>query len=323
MKKYAYYPGCSLENLALSYHESTMETTRKLGVEFVELDDWNCCGATAYFHIDELLAYTLCARNLALAEKEHLDVVAPCAGCYKNMYFTNDHLKKDPDLAEHINFALEEDNLHFNGNIAVRHLMEMYVQDVGLDEIKAQVVRPLEGVNIAPYYGCQILRPRKDHEDVEQPRFFEDLISTIGAEPVDFPYRLKCCGGALIISNRQAALSMVRNLLKNAIDNGTDVIATACPMCQLNLECYQKQVNQEFGTDISIPVLYFTQLIGLSFGIEPSKLGIGSELVAARPALIKLSAESTKLQNVIAKRKPLLKKDDKSLPMPQMSKKSG
>lgn len=285
MKKYAYFPGCSLEKMANSYHLSTLETTKKLGVELKELDDWNCCGATAYFHVDELLAHTLCARNLAIAEKEKLDLVAPCSGCYKNMYFASAHLKKDPDLAEHINIALQEDNLHYSGNVKVRHLIEVFVNDVGLNEVKSKVTQPLKNLRVAPYYGCQILRPKKDHEDVEQPRFFENLISAVGAEAVEFPLKLHCCGGALIITSRTSALSMVRNLLQNAINSGADVIATACPLCQVNLECYQKQVNQEFGIELSIPIMYFTQLIGLAFGISPKSLGVGTELVSTRPVL--------------------------------------
>jgi heterodisulfide reductase subunit B len=289
MKKYAYFPGCSLEKMARSYHVSALETARALGVELQELEDWNCCGATAYFHVDELLAYTLSARNLAMAEKTQLDVVAPCSGCYKNLTTTRAHLKKDADLAEHINFALAEDNLSFTGSSAVRHLIEVLVQDVGLDEIKARVRRPLSGLKVAPYYGCQILRPRKDHEDVEQPRFFEDLVTAIGAEPVDFRLRLRCCGGALIITNREAALSMVRNLLENAVKSGAGIIATACPLCQVNLECYQTQVNSEFGTSFKVPVLYFTQLVGVALGIRPDRLGIGSELVNVTPALASAS----------------------------------
>lgn len=293
MKQYAYFPGCSLEKMAQSYHLSALETTRQLGVELKELEDWNCCGATAYFHIDELLASTLCARNLAMAGKENLDLVAPCSGCYKNMYFTNAHLKSDPDLAEHINFALEEDHLRFDGNIAVRHLIDVFVRDVGLAEIKAKVTHPLKGLRVVPYYGCQILRPRKDHEDVERPRFFENLLSATGAVPVDFPFKLRCCGGALIITNRQAALSMVRDLLKSAVNCHADVIATACPLCQVNLECYQKQVNREFGTDLSVPVLYFTQLLGLALGIPAARLGIGMELVPTPPALCRAANHST------------------------------
>lgn len=285
MKTYAYFPGCSLEKMARSYHMSAIETTRALGIELKELEDWNCCGATAYFHVDELLAFTLCARNIAMAEKEKLDVVAPCSGCYKNLFFTREHLQHDTDLAEHINEALAEDNLKFSGATAVHHLIEVFVRDVGFEAIKAKVTNPLKGLRVAPYYGCQILRPRKAKEDVEQPRFFEDLMSALGAEPVHYPLRLTCCGGALIITNREAALSLVRNLLQSAVQSKAAIIATACPLCQVNLECYQKQVNREFGTNLNIPVIYFTQLIGLALGISAKRLGIGSELVAVMPAI--------------------------------------
>jgi heterodisulfide reductase subunit B len=285
MKRFAYFPGCSLEKMAMGYHLSALETTRRLGVELKELDDWNCCGATTYFHVDELLAYTLVARNLAMAEQEGLDFVAPCSGCYKNSYFTNAHLQKDSDLADYINFALQEDNLHYSGNIVVKHLIEIFIRDIGIEAIEGAVTHPLQGLNVAPYYGCQILRPRKDHEETERPQFFEDLLAAIGATPVNFPLKIRCCGGSLIITSRPAALSMVHNLLKNAVDNGAAVIATACPLCQINLECYQQQVNLEFGTQFSIPVVYFTQLIGLAFGIPPKRLGIGMELVSATPVL--------------------------------------
>src|SRR5512136_1171395 len=144
MKEFAYFPGCSLEKMAISYHTSALETTKKLGVHLKELEDWNCCGSTTYFYIDELLAYTLCARNLAIAEKTGLDVVAPCSACYKNMFFTAQTLKKDEDLAEHVNFALEEDELHYNGTVNVKHLIEVFSQDVSTEEIKSKVSNPLE-----------------------------------------------------------------------------------------------------------------------------------------------------------------------------------
>ena len=281
MRTYSYFPGCSLEKMALSYHQSAIQTTTKMGVELKEIEDWNCCGATTYFHVDELLAYTLVARNLAMAEKTGHDLVAPCSACYKNAYFASAYLKEDQDLSDHINYALEQDNLHFSGSIEVKHLMEVFVDDVGLEEIKSKITHPLEGLRVAPYYGCQIVRPRKDHQDVENPQFFEDLMSTIGAQPVDFTYRLRCCGGSLIITSREAALSLVRDLLQSAVDKEADVIATACPMCQTNLECYQMTVNREFGTDFSIPIMYFTQLLGLSMGLPPKKLGIGTEFVSA------------------------------------------
>jgi heterodisulfide reductase subunit B len=264
---------------------STLETSKKLDIELKELEDWNCCGATAYFHIDEIMAYALSSRNLAMAEAEHLDLVTPCSGCYKNLFSTINHLKKDPDLAEHINYALEADNLEFNGTIKVRHLIEIFVNDIGTEELAKHVTRPLDGLRVATYYGCQIVRPRKGQEEIEEPEFFEDLILGIGAIPVYFPFKLRCCGGSLIVTNRKATLDMVRALLQSAVDHETEVIATACPLCQINLECYQKQVNREYGTSFSVPVFYFTQLLGLSMGIPPKRLGIGTEFVTAKPIL--------------------------------------
>jgi heterodisulfide reductase subunit B len=256
-----------------------------VGVELQELEDWNCCGATTYFHVDELLAYTMVSRNLAMAEKAGHDLVAPCSACFKNAYFANAYLKEDQDLADHINYALEADNLTFSGDIQVKHLMEVFTDDVGYEELGDKVTHPLQGLKVAPYYGCQIVRPRKDHEDVENPRFFEDLMTAIGADPVDFAYRLRCCGGSLLITSRPAAFQLILELLQNAQHSGADVIATACPLCQTNLECYQRQINQEYGTDFKIPVLYFTQLIGLSLGLPPKKLGIGTEFVSAEHIL--------------------------------------
>jgi heterodisulfide reductase subunit B len=283
MKEFAYFPGCSLEKIGLSYHLSSVETMGKLDVELKELEDWNCCGATTYFHVDELLAYTLSARNIAMAEKLKLDLVAPCSACYKNSFFTNKHLREDEDLFDHINYALDADDLSYSGSSEVKHLMQVFVHDVGFEAIAEQVSTPLEGLKVAPYYGCQILRPRKNGEDVEDADFFEELMTIIGADPISYPLKLKCCGGSLLISNREAALSMINNLLQNALENGADVIATSCPMCQVNLECYQQQVNQEFGTNFNVPVVYFTQLIGLAFGVPGKNLGIGKEIVSATP----------------------------------------
>lgn len=281
MKQFAYYPGCSLESLSLSYHQSALESAIALDIALKEIEDWNCCGATSYFHADELLANTLVARNLAIAEKDGLDFVAPCSGCYKNAYFTNEYLKEDPDLLEHINFALEEDNLHLEGKIKVKHLIEVFIDDVGLDTIKEKITHPLEGLRVAAYYGCQLARPRKDDENVEDPQFFEELLEVIGAENVDFGNKMRCCGGSLIMTNRAAALDMVYQLLLDAYKNQTDVIATICPLCNVNVEAYQTQVNQEYNTDFKIPVMYFSQLLGLALGISPGRLGIGKELVPA------------------------------------------
>ena len=294
MKTYSYYPGCSLEKMAASYHLSTLACARVLGVELKELEDWNCCGATAYFHIDEILANTLCARNLAIAERAGLSLVIPCSGCYKNMFFAKEHLANDPDLAEHVNYALEADGLVFRGQVEVLHALDLFVKEVGVEEIKKKVKRPLKGLRVTPYYGCQILRPRKEPAtigDVEGPQFFEELLAAIGATPVNYPRKLSCCGASLVITNRKAALAMIHDLLQCAVDQQTDILATACPLCQVNLECYQQQVNHEYGTRLSVPILFFTQLLGLALGIPEKELGIGSEFVSAQPALDKVGAQ--------------------------------
>jgi heterodisulfide reductase subunit B len=180
---------------------------------------------------------------------------------------------------------LEEDHLHLDGKMKVRHLIEVFMEDVGIEQIKTKISHPLKGLHVAPYYGCMLLRPRKDHENTENPQFFEELLSAIGAEPITYASKARCCGGSLIITNRTAALDMVRILLKDAIDHGADVIATTCPMCNVNVQVYQDQVNREFGTQYSIPVMYFTQLMGMAMGITSRRLGIAKEPVPRTPVL--------------------------------------
>ncbi len=276
--RYGYFPSCSLETVARSYDVSARLTTDKLGVELTELDDWNCCGATAYFHIDEILALTLCARNLAIAEKMEMDLVAPCSACYKNMLEANVRLKGDEELREHINLALKEDGLQFSGRGRILHLVDVFVESVEQGKAQKLVVNPLKGLRVAPYYGCQLLRPKMGRENIENPDFLENLISATGAEPVHYPLKTQCCGGSLIATKNPVALKMVRNLLKCATDGGADLIVTTCPLCQINLECYQKQVNRQYGTQFSLPVFYFTQLLGFAFGISKEDLLIGSEM---------------------------------------------
>ena len=283
MRQYAYFPGCSLESLSKGYHTSALEAARALDVDLQELEDWNCCGATAYFPVDQLLAYTLTARNLAQAEQVGLDFVAPCSACFKNAYTTNNYLQHDKDLADHINYALEADNLHVNGTSRVLHLIDVFTQDVGIETIKQKVSKPLKGLRVAPYYGCQLLRPRKGNEDVENPQYFEGLLSALGAEPADYPSKARCCGGSLIITGRKAALDMLFKCLQDAVNCKADVIATTCPMCHVNLEAYQGRANQEFGTNFKVPVMYFTQLVGLALGVPAKRLGIPGELSASKP----------------------------------------
>jgi heterodisulfide reductase subunit B2 len=288
MSRYAYYPGCSLETMAASYHVSSMEVAHRLGIELEELRDWNCCGATAYSKVDELLATALCARNLAIAEEQGLDVVAPCNACYKNLWTTNAALRRDPELAEHMNYALEADHLHYEGTVDVRHIMHAFLEEEALETLRRKAGERIKGLRVAPYYGCQIVRPRRpgvELAEVDNPTYFETLLRAAGAEPVPYPYKLRCCGAALMVTNRRAAVAMLRDVLQSAVDAGAEVIATTCPLCQTNLECYQGEVNRACGTTFAMPVLYFTQLLGLALGVAAKRLGIGKELVSAEAIL--------------------------------------
>jgi heterodisulfide reductase subunit B len=316
--KYAYYPGCSLEKNAAAYHNSTLAISAPLGLELEEIEDWNCCGATEYFAINRLAAYSLVARNLALAEKQcgKLDLVAPCSACFLNLSKVDAQLQEDPSLADKVNRSLAEANLHYkSGSVKPRHLLQVIMDDIGLDAIKAQVTKPLQGLRIAPYYGCMIVRPGYlgKVDNTEYPMSLDRMMSAIGATVVDFPLKSACCGGHMTQLNQDIALDMIRILLQNAVDNQADVIVTTCPMCQLNLDAYQGDVNRHFKTKFNLPVLYFTQLLGLAYGMDAKTLGIGKELVDARQVLTKIGVEVPPEEPPKAKRPP-----KEALPMPKM-----
>ena len=297
--KYGYYPGCSLERNASAYHKSAMAVAKPLGIEFAEVDDWNCCGATEYMSLAALPAYSLIARNLALAgqlDDNGGQIIAPCSACFINLSKTNRYMADSKELADDVNASLEAGGLHYEpGSLHVRHLLEVFVNDVGYDAVAEKVTKPLYGLRVAPYYGCLIVRPGYDaFDDPEHPTSLDKLMRALGAEVVDYALKAHCCGGHMTQISEPVALEMIRRLLKNAADYEADAIVTLCPMCQLNLDAYQANVNRHFNTDYKIPILYFTQLIGLAFGFTPREMGIGKEFVSAKPALAKIQAEQPK-----------------------------
>ncbi len=284
--KYAFYPGCSLEVNAAAYDVSTKAVERALGLELQEIDDWNCCGATEYFSQDELTACSVIARNLALVDPGCDQVTAPCAACFLNLKKVDRLMSDHPDLSEKINQALAAGGLGYKpGSVKVRHLLDVLYNDVGEAAIKAKVVKPLKGLRVAAYYGCQIVRPYKDFDDPEYPTKLDEMLKWLGAEVVDYPVKSHCCGGHMTQISEPEAFELIRRLLHSAQEYKTDVIACLCPMCQLNLDAYQGRVNGFFNTAFNLPILYFTQLLGLAFGLSPRELGFGKELVAAEPVI--------------------------------------
>ncbi len=316
--KFGYYPGCAMDRNARSYHISMMAIAEPLGLQFEEMEDWNCCGATEYFAINDIPAYALVGRNLALASQQYdgEKLVAPCSACFLNLKKTDHVMGEYKGINENVNTALQAGGLDYQpGSVSVHHLLEVIVKDVGLDAIEEKIQKPLYELRIAPYYGCLVPRPAdmESFDDPEHPTSMDDLLETLGAIVIDYPLKAQCCGGHMTQIKEVTALELIRRLLKNADDYGADVISTLCPMCQLNLDAYQGAVNAHFGTNYNIPVLYFTQLIGLAFGIPESELGFGKEIVSAKPALEKISDEAPKEKK--RRRRPRRRT---GLPMPSM-----
>jgi heterodisulfide reductase subunit B len=291
LRTYSYFPGCTQEfsgkGSALSI-EAIAE--RFLGLELLELEDWTCCGSTPYASLDKLESTVVAARNLALAEKRGLDLVTPCSACTLNMHGINLKLKENPKLMELVNEALAVAGLEYRGSTRVRHFTEVLVNDVTPERIASKVQRRLNGLRVAPYYGCQMVRPDYGFDNPEYPQSLDRLVASLGAEAVPYPLKSRCCGGSLIISEERIALGLIYKLLSSAAKMGVQCIVTPCPMCQMNLDAYQSRVNSKFKANFKLPVLFITQLIGLALGIDAKSLGLDTNIVSPKEVLRHISS---------------------------------
>jgi heterodisulfide reductase subunit B len=273
--RYTYYPGCSLHATGVAYDKSMRAVCTKLGIELVELDDWNCCGATAYMSVRKTVAYAISARNLALAARAGDDVVAPCSACYYVLNRTREALAKQPDLRAHVEAALAEAGLEMGIDTPVRHPLEVLLTDVGIDRILAAQTHSIAGFRPACYYGCQIVRPFPAlDEDPELPMAMEHLFSALGADPVDYPPKVRCCGGMLVATFPEVAAKLAEALVGWADERQANCIVTVCPLCQSNLDLLNLDRRRKNGSSGPLPVLYFTQLIGLALGCTPAEVGL-------------------------------------------------
>lgn len=286
--KYIYYPGCSLEGTALEYNVSTQAAMHALGSELVELDDWTCCGASAAGATSYLLSIVLAARNLALGERmgAEADFLIPCSACYLNLARVGEHVKDDPELRDRVNEVLSVEGLSYKTGIKVRHLLDVLANDFDPDAIEAQAEQKLSGLRVAPYYGCQALRPYGTYDDPERPRSMEPLINALGAELHEWTMGARCCGAALMSTKRDVALKHVGAILSAA--KGADCIVTVCPMCQINLEGYQVEVSKACGEALNVSILYLPQLMGLAFGVPGKELRLNLNLALSKSFLAKL-----------------------------------
>ncbi len=268
--KYSYYPGCAQHGTAVDYRISVEAVFRRLGIELEEVKNWNCCGA---LHVpDRTTRVALSARTLASAKG--LDMATPCNLCYSNLMRTHAALE-DSALRNRINEALVT---KYDGNTKPKHLLEVIVKDLGLPKLAEQVKLTLR-IKAAPYYGCLLTRPENKFDSPENPKSLDNLISSLGAEPVKFYYKTKCCGGPILLTNEELALRLAKDILVMAKDSGADCIVVTCPMCHLQLDAKQKAVESKNNIKLDMPVIYFTQLIGLAMGLPASELGLDKHLV--------------------------------------------
>ena len=285
---YAYYPGCSLGSTAKEYDISMRAVFAHLGIELHEIEDWSCCGAV---HADMNSAdagYTLSARNLALAAAQGFDtVIAPCSGCYKNLRRASKAVAADKTMRTMVNESLGDD-LTLKGNVTVLHPLYALLRDYGLDAIKAHVTHPLTGLRVASYYGCMLTRPKDEFDSTERPVGLDQLMQVLGAEMVDYPMKAKCCGGALALSHADITAKLTSNILFSAYDRSAEVVTLACPMCHMALDMYQTKAEHILGQPLNLPVLFFTQLMGLALGIAPSELGLERHMVSTASVIARL-----------------------------------
>jgi heterodisulfide reductase subunit B len=220
MKKFLLYPGCSMEASASAYRDSLMATKDIMGLDLEEIKDWNCCGATEYLGISLTPAYALISRNLALAEQQangSHTVVAPCSACYLNLAKADHYMQERPVLGERVNQALQAGGLHYDpGSLEIRHLLDVIINDIGLDTVKSKVTKPLQGLRVAPYLGCMVPRPdyEKRWSDHEHPNELDRLLKALGAEVIDFPLKTHCCGGHMTQISPSTAFELIRRLIQ-------------------------------------------------------------------------------------------------------------
>lgn len=276
--KYVYYPGCSLSGTAMECEESIQAVMRVLGVEWTELEDWNCCGAAIATGISHLLSLALPARNLALAERAESDLVTGCSRCYLNLIRAIHYTQHSASLREKVNALLAETGVQYSGKARLRHLLDVIINDVGLDVVAARVKRPLQGLRAAPYYGCcQGMWTYAQFDSVEDPHCFDQLLATLGAEVAPFALKTACCGGTLSMSRPAVGTKLIGDLLAAACD--ADCIVTLCPLCMFNLNGFQREAGRLMGTQFHMPVLFLTQLMGIAFGLPPKTLGLQRNMV--------------------------------------------
>jgi len=277
--KYAYFPGCSAESTARDMHESTLAVAGSLGIELTKPRGWTCCGATAGHQTDPVLAASLPAATLIKVKDMGLNMVVNCAACYNRMKVANHQISTNPEIRRRVGDALGRD---YDGSVKIRHFMEVLLEDIRLDAIKKALKHSLNGLKVACYYGCLLVRPHEatKFDDPENPTSLDRLVTALGARSLDWPHKVECCGGGLSMSRTDVVIGLTDAIVGMAKAAGADCIAVSCPMCQINLDMRQRDIEKQMGKRYDMPIVYVTQLLGLCLGISPDKLGFNKLMVS-------------------------------------------
>lgn len=289
--KLAYYPGCTLHGTAREYNASTKAVSKAAGIELTEIEDWNCCGALEAI-FDKELSMGLSARNNMLAQKTGLDLVVPCSICSHNLSRADKAMKTDEAFRAKIEKALRES---YKG-VKIKHLLDVMVNDVGTETLAKKFVKPLKGIKAVPYYGCLLVRPSEvsKFDNPENPISLDNLIKATGAECLPFTQKTKCCGGNLLMSKQDYAFILTKKLFDEAKSAGANCIVVACPMCHMLLDGQQSMVEKAHNTVIDLPILYFTQLIGLAMGLSEKELELDKNMVSPKNLIESIGKQEDK-----------------------------
>jgi succinate dehydrogenase / fumarate reductase cytochrome b subunit len=284
--KFAYYTGCAAKGVCPELHESTLAVAGALGLELVELTASSCCGAGVIGELEHDTQLAMNARNLALAEHLGLDLMTVCGTCQGVLSRAHKELS-DTGTRERVNAVIADAGGVYTGRATPKHLLWVLIKDVGLARLEQKVVRPLTGLKVGPFYGCYILRPSDylSFDDPYNPKSLEQVIRALGAEPVDYSGRTKCCGFPIVLEQEQNAMRMVGTNLLEARDKGADCLVTPCPLCHMNLDIYQGRAEKEMRRPIGLPILHLPQLVGLALGLKPSVLGLQRNMVDTSPVV--------------------------------------
>ena len=292
-RKYALFIGCTISVRGLNYELSARKVAEILGIEFVDIQEFSCCGfPLSSIHHDS--AMTIAARNLALAEAKGLDIITLCSACTGYLTEAKRKLadKNNSKLLDEVNKKLKDLDYQYKGGVKVKHFARVLYEDIGLEKIKSYVKEPLEGIKVAPHYGCHYIKPSEifdGFDDPIHPNSLDRLIEVTGATPVHYRNKLQCCGGGILAVNEETSVKMVKEKLDHIKDAKADAMTLICPFCSIMYDEYQPTVESTYETDYNIPVLYYPQLLGLAFGLDPKKdLAVRKNQVKVKPLLEKI-----------------------------------